>query len=195
MPIDRTNIRWKVRAERPERELFLSYIAVDALTGCWIWKGAPNKAGYGTFRLHGKRRIASRAAVEIFTGAISDGLFVCHRCDNRRCANPDHLFVGTQKDNMSDASNKGRMVNVGPRPGQFAGEKSNSAKLTIAQVVEIRASKLPSRALAPIYGVHHSTITSARSGVTWRTVADSNNSAAAEPIRDWAKAQKEEGAS
>lgn len=79
-------------------------------SGCWIWKNCLSE-GYGSFRRYwgGKTERAHKAAYEAFIGAVPDGLDVCHTCDIRCCCNPNHLFVGTRKDNMQDASKKGRL--------------------------------------------------------------------------------------
>jgi hypothetical protein len=80
---------------------------------CWTWTGAINKhTGYGTIglgRRSGKTRGAHRVSWELAHGPIPEGLYVCHRCDNKRCVRPDHLFLGTAEDNAQDALRKGRL--------------------------------------------------------------------------------------
>lgn len=86
-----------------------------AANGCLEWPaGARNHGGYGLFFIGGRRQIASRLAWMFTHGAIRDGLNVLHRCDNPPCVAPKHLFLGTQADNMADASQKGRLPG---RPG------------------------------------------------------------------------------
>ena len=79
-------------------------------SGCWLWLGALHVFGYGKFGLHEKIYHAHRIAWQLLRGRISSGLQVLHKCDNPSCVNPDHLFLGTQKDNIHDMWQKGRAV-------------------------------------------------------------------------------------
>jgi hypothetical protein len=104
---------------------------------------------------------------ELAHGTIQSGMYVCHTCDVRHCVNPQHLFLGTQKDNMRDAAVKGRLVM--PRV-RVSGEQHGAAKLTFAQVVEIRAQTgaCTCTELARIYGVNRVQISRIQRGLSWR---------------------------
>lgn len=78
---------------------------------CWEWKGGiRGKNGYGAFKYEGKTASAHKVSYLISNGEIPDGMLVCHTCDNRKCVNPKHLFLGSHQDNYDDAIQKGRIV-------------------------------------------------------------------------------------
>lgn len=110
----------------------------DNLDDCWEWKASSKPNGYGQFGIRGRNRYAHRISWERFTGKpIPEGMCVLHRCDNKLCVNPDHLFLGTIADNNADMTEKGRRARGAPLASK--GEAHGMSKLTREQVLEIRS--------------------------------------------------------
>ncbi len=105
---------------------------INKTDGCWEWVASCAGAGYGQMKLPKQRKqeYSHRLAYMIYKGPIGENQFVCHTCDNTKCCNPDHLFLGTQKENLQDMKDKNR---------HLAGAKNAMAKLTDADVVKIRS--------------------------------------------------------
>ena len=148
--------RW---ARKPGVTRFWENVAVRGRDECWLWMGALTAAGYGTIQWEGKQWLAHRISYILAFGSIPEGdgyhgTCVCHRCDNRACCNPAHLFLGTQADNCADRDAKGRH-----RCGR--GERHGMAKLTWLEVQEIRylsAQGVSGKILANRYGVSAATV-------------------------------------
>lgn len=164
------NHAWRDEAER-------FWEKVKKTDGCWLWIGGKFKYGYGAFggRKHDR---AHRVSYEMAYGPIPHGLFVCHHCDNPACVRPDHLFVGTNNDNIQDSVRKGRRRGapleknwVHLHPNAVRGENNPNAKLTRAQVENIRKTYVPRKVtrieLASKYGVNKSCIDRILASTSW----------------------------
>jgi hypothetical protein len=155
----RTYIRTPL-LERAER-LFIP----EPNSGCWLWMARLNKHGYGIFKVESKQRPAHRVVYEQTIGPIPQGMLACHRCDTPSCVNPEHIFIGTARDNTNDCVAKGRIFR---HNGSRRGEANTRALLSESQVRIILASKSGKKRLAKAFGVHVSTIASIRKGRTWK---------------------------
>lgn len=146
---------------------------------CWNWMKSKNGKGYGKTCSGGKLHYTHRLSWSLVNGEIPDGLFVLHKCDNPSCINPEHLFIGTQKENLEDMIKKGRNNHpTGDRHGSKTkpekvarGEKIFNSKLNDSLVLEIRKIKkltgASNDAIANQYGVTPPTIRSIVNGITW----------------------------
>lgn len=127
----------------------LDRVKVDE-RGCWLWQGTRDACGYGRVRIGRLNTGAHRVAYDAFVGPIGDA-YVLHRCDVPQCVNPEHLFLGTQTQNVRDAIAKGRWPSK-------AGEGNGRCKLTDVEVAQIRAHRgwLTRKHLGSVFGVHKS---------------------------------------
>lgn len=142
---------------------FTREVLKDRKTSCWFYMGTKDQNGYGHVSVTGTGNsvYAHRLGYLLRHRLIPAGLFVLHRCDNPSCVNPDHLFVGTQADNMADKVSKGRSA---------LGETNGRAKLTDTQAYEIKHSQARGKDLAKQYGVSPSRISAIRCGHNWSHV-------------------------
>ncbi len=152
---------------RPINERILENVEIDQKTLCWNWKGKVSKKGYGVITI-GRRGTfsAHRISYSEFVGTIDDGMFVCHHCDNTKCVNPDHLFLGTASDNMRDMYRKGRNNNP-------YGTRHGAAKLNETAVFAIKAmlsDGISQRTIASGFFVSQMTISNIKRKKTWNNL-------------------------
>ncbi|MCW7536708.1 HNH endonuclease [Aquabacterium sp. A7-Y] len=149
------------RPETPLRQRFLAKFKIDPETQCWNWTAASCPQGYGFLkRKDGVQLRAHRVAYQLYNGEISCGWCVCHRCDNPRCVNPAHLFVGTHKDNAADMVAKGRAA-------RSLGEHNPAARLTADQVRCIRSEIGSHVELGRRFGVSPTQVGLIKRGKRW----------------------------
>lgn len=148
----------------------------SGLEKCWNWKAGLYKNGYGSFSIGGNNKYSHRVSWMIHKGLIPHGMCVLHRCDNRKCCNPSHLFLGTVRDNALDMVMKGResngsLINQATRP---RGERHGNAKLKEHQVREIRSLAehgATQRSIAERAGITQSVVSRVVRREIWRHVA------------------------
>ena len=136
---------------------------VEKTPTCWLWQGAKDSRGYGSFYFNGSVKSTHRLVYETLVDSISIGLYVLHICDNPACVNPDHLFLGTQKDNVQDCLSKGR------RSIQ-KGENNNFSILNeelVRTIRRLRNNKLTLAEIANTLNINLNTIRNVVYGKTW----------------------------
>lgn len=146
-------------------ERFQSYVDRQGEDECWNWKASRSKHGYGQFVPRAGINLRShRVAYYLGHGVEPAELKVCHKCNNRACCNPSHLFLGTQQDNLADARAKGRMKDTMPKN---KGECNGRAKLTAEKVRTIRGATGTVTELSHTFGVSRMTISKVRRRELW----------------------------
>lgn len=177
-----------------QTDFFLSRVDRSNVHGCWLWTGKKSTyGGYGILRSEGRQVRAHRVAYELFVGPIPDHLEVRHTCDVRLCVNPQHLLLGTHRENMEDMVLRHRAATIAngrhswvtnrdallagarnrkPNPCAYhpRGESHANHKLTVEQVQEIRRQRghIYARDLANQFGVSRATVSAIWQGRLWK---------------------------
>lgn len=125
---------------------------------CWEWSGSKDPCGYGRIKSLGKNFSVHRIAYELWIGSVEDNS-VLHKCDNPSCFNPDHLFLGTQADNMKDMVVKGR----GYQP-KWAGESHPNSRLSDEDITSIKSDTRTQRVIASEYGITQAHVSNIKNG-------------------------------
>ena len=169
-----------------ERDYFMELVSPEPMSGCWLWLGHLDEAGYPLLWFRGKHVRATRVSLMLFKGwNLPRNICACHRCDNPPCVNPDHLFAGTQADNNKDKATKGRSMRGHRVPG---------SRFTVADVIEIKcrlAAGMESHcAIARSLGVNSSSIRCIAIGKTWKWVGNTDEGSDPMTLRNSQRAEK-----
>lgn len=158
---------WKTATSQERKEHIRNLYEENVIKkpGCWDWKNKSSKHGYIVMAIASTKRLrAHRVSWMLHRGDIPKGMFVCHSCDNKRCTNPDHLFLGSSDDNVNDMIQKKR--------NPF-GSKHGCAKLNENQVKEIKkllTLGLSTMKIGKMFNVYHSTIQKIKQNLLWKNV-------------------------
>jgi len=147
------------RPRQDINERFWSKVSIKDKYSCWEWTSGLDRYGYGEFWSNDRQTSiqSHRVSWTLINGDIPDKLFVLHKCDNRKCVNPDHLFLGTQLDNMKDMESKGRRANG----------KSKLSEMNILEIRELSSLGVTGKVLSKEYGVLPSCISKIIKKQTW----------------------------
>lgn len=158
-----------------QREITLDILRgrcrINPDTDCWEWMNCVQGNGYGRINANRKSTYVHRLAYKLAKGDVPAGKEVCHKCDNRRCCNPSHLFAGTRMENVRDAKKKGRLSSGIKHGLSVVSHVRARAKLTLEKAREIRrlrASGLCSKEISKRFGVDVSTVRLVVAYKTWR---------------------------
>jgi hypothetical protein len=154
-----------MRIKRPLKERLLEHIIPEPNSGCWLWTASLiNKDGYGSIKVDGVTKMPHRMSYEVFKGPIENGLLVLHKCDTPCCINPDHLFLGTSKENTHDMMRKNRAVF--PK-----GEGSGHARLKNEDIYFIRSNPhIKGKDLSKMFNITPTAISKIRLNKRWKHI-------------------------
>lgn len=144
--------------------LFWSKVEILGLDECWEWTAKISPSGYGIFRTgdnYGISRLSHRVAYYLSRGILLPDIIICHRCDNKRCCNPSHLFSGTHQENMDDMVTKSR---------QARGSTHGMSRLSDEEVRRIREDNRSQKAIALDYGISRSQVSHIKTLKSWRHI-------------------------
>lgn len=144
-------------------ERFIEKIEIVTESGCWLWNGYIREGRHGQSSMNGRVVYAHRLSWELAYGPIPKGLVVCHKCDVPFCVNPNHLFIGTQADNIGDCVRKSRHT---------FGEKKYCAKLSADQVRRIRSDGRGPSAIADEFCISAPTVCDIKARRSWRHIPE-----------------------
>lgn len=166
-------MHWFKLHKKPKFEIILNnfYTDLSKINECWNWE-KDLLDGYGRVKYKSKMHLAHRLSYRLLIGDIPTGLFVCHHCDNRKCFNPNHLFIGTNDDNMKDMIKKGR------HKAWAKGKIGVNAKLKIDDVIKIKKMILDGMGnteISKIFNVGHVAISDIRNNRTWKNYTGIKN--------------------
>jgi len=147
------------------KEHLNKFTKLNQENGCIEWIGTKGFFGYGRMYFNGKEDKAHRVSYVLNNGEIPKGLFVCHKCDNPSCVNPEHLFLGTALDNNRDRILKGRSVHL-------SGEDVPTSKLTENQVKDIYVDDRVHTLIAKDFNVTRECVSSIKNKRSWKNVTD-----------------------
>lgn len=155
------------KAARPVSERFFEKVEPVTESGCWLWTASTNRSGYGQFMIKPRPYLAHRVSWSLLRGSIPEGMHVLHKCDTPACVNPDHLFLGTDADNVKDMYAKGRQ-GLGNR---LCGERHGMAKIPVDVVKAVfLADSGTQKQIAERFGITESSVNAIRSGRQWSSV-------------------------
>jgi len=144
---------------------FYYYTTIPNENGCMEWTGARDRKGYGMLMVNHKHVLSHRLSYQLFKGEIPKGMCICHTCDNTKCVAPDHLWCGTQKENILDRLNKGRSA-------RQSGEKNAASTLTDSQAIEIKkllnTTNMTQVDIAKKFNVEKKVVWRIKNNISWK---------------------------
>lgn len=155
---------YSIPIDESVKSRFWSKIVIGSHDKCWPWKAAISKTGYGVMRIN-RMTVKAHRIPFLIKGEDIHGKFVCHKCDNPICCNPDHLFIGSCLDNVRDMHSKGRARKA-------LGSQASNVKLKEDDIPKIRGlkGKMTQREIGILFGVGKNAIQAILSGKHWRHI-------------------------